>query len=199
VQRRLFLSVCPLLVIMLLAPAGAYAQRISLEVERDTVYYAVFGEDRAEIYHWLRKSGPQVNGTRAAALLNYAIGWDVEYGGFNEGNYTIRSGRVKLQMTWTFPFWTSYDKTDDPSLKSQWDDFYKSLERHEDGHKKIVLEHAGRLVDLLKDYTESDKARFSQILEEKANAIIDACERENSAYDNDTSYGKEQGGIWLIK
>ncbi len=152
-----------------------------------------------EIYNQLEAAAPNINGSTAAATIDYAFNWRTKYGGFTFGSYSIDSAWVNLNIIYTFPRWKDYSSYPDDELRSQWDEFHAALEEHEDGHKGIVMYHARQLTNLLQNYSEDDRDLFTEILREKANRIIDACSYKNDRYDKETAHGKNQGGVWLIK
>jgi predicted secreted Zn-dependent protease len=150
----------------------------------DFRYYDVAGRDEREIQVALLRSamrrpdGSTASGLTAWTLQNH---WG-EYS--DQRGCRIRDARADLRMTVTLPRLKNADRLP-PRAIAWWAGYQRTIERHEAGHARIAIDHAGDFARAAEGARCADIERISQKVMAKIVALQDD-------YDRVTQHGQTQ-------
>ena len=86
------------------------------------------------------------------------------------------------------PAWKAY-RRQPQTCKDEWDQMWRALRKHEDGHREIFEKGLARLVSQLENAGKTSGAGLEQLIR---NAEADS-QREQNTYDNETDHGRSRG------
>ncbi len=134
----------------------------------------------------------------AAKVLNGREEWGHFAGRFSwkwtgdaKGNAT--SVRIEPTFTITMPSWPAYREQPQP-CKDAWDEMWRALRRHEEGHKELFTDALSGLVDQLEALDAATGREIDDLMEKTESAIQSA----QSEYDTKTDHGRSQGVVLTI-
>jgi len=99
----------------------------------------------------------------------------------------VSSAAVAIEIRIKMPEWTGYSTATDAE-RIEWDRFLAALQRHEQGHVELVVEHLSDVDELLIGKSiESAKQSWKSALVTLKTA--------SRTYDQETDHGRKQGAI----
>ncbi len=94
----------------------------------------------------------------------------------------------------TMPNWPAYK--DQPSkIQQNWDEIYRDLKRHEDGHVEIFEKGVDKLKQKLEGMNKTNKSDFKKIIKDVGKTI----QKEHNNYDERTNHGKNDSTPLIIE
>ncbi|MBI4241776.1 MAG: DUF922 domain-containing protein, partial [Candidatus Rokubacteria bacterium] len=154
-------------------------------------YYQVTGASERELRAQLKALGPE----RHHALTKWTLSWSYPFA-IEGGRCATGPITVDVKMTLVFPRWTA-PASAPPTLRQKWSAALAGLQRHEDGHREIVLRAAHDVLQTLGSlppYTSCNELK--QAASTAGHRILDRSRREHDAYDELTKRGTTQGAHW---
>ena len=141
----------------------------------------------------LRNASPITrDGVVRFGQTEWSITPDYGYRQFSGSCYVSRS-QVNLSLKLTLPKLTS---TAPAPMQQQFQLFYQALHQHELGHRKLAIEAAQKIDEILNQREIfSDCHTLHEEIKQDIGAVIDKYKRLNQRYDASTQYGKTQGAV----
>ncbi len=99
---------------------------------------------------------------------------------------------VHMDIVYKMPRWVDYDHGS-AELKARWDRYYKALQIHEDGHRRICEEEAQEAERMIQTAD-----RRSRTFNRDMNIFYQNYEKKQIAYDRETQHGQKQGVIFEV-
>lgn len=150
----------------------------------DFRYYDVGGRDEREIHAALQRSamrrpdGSLASGLTAGSLQNH---WRQET---DRRGCRVRDARADLKMTVTLPRLAGADRLS-PRALAWWREYQARIERHEAGHVRIAIDHAGDFAAAANGVRCADVQRIAQRVLSRISAL-------QNDYDRVTQHGQLQ-------
>jgi hypothetical protein len=95
---------------------------------------------------------------------------------------------LKIGYTITLPKWSGYNDAK-KSCKEAWDKMFSSLEKHEEGHRLILLEEAAIFGEKVTSQKNLDTKKLAELLKEFSPSVKTAQKK----YDDATESGAKKG------
>lgn len=119
-----------------LSPAEPSDVDIKLDPSLETTYYDVQGTTTEAIFSYIERNGPtDGEGKRGSGLTSVVWGYEWQ-GGPETGECSIRSMTIKAEMVVTLPRHADPEALS-PAIRSNWDEYAKSVAVHEQTHVDI--------------------------------------------------------------
>ncbi len=184
-MKRLFFTLS-----ILLVSVSAHA-----ETEVSTVYnfYPVKGKSIRQIKSSIRYNAPlTATGDKFAATTNYDIFWKHNFKETTNG-CRLESIDTKVIVHYSLPKLDESQQLDELS-KSIWNDYYKALYLHEQGHARFGIQAAKEIEETLPQITEqTDCNTIFEISNALGKEILRKYHLKNIDYDQETHHGHTQG------
>jgi Bacterial protein of unknown function (DUF922) len=95
---------------------------------------------------------------------------------------------LKIGYTITMPKWSGYNDAK-KSCKEAWDKMFSSLEKHEDGHRLILLEEVAIFGEKVTSQTDLDQKKLAELLKDFSPSI----DKAQKKFDDATDHGAKKG------
>lgn len=156
--------------------------------------YRVRGTSAGELLQSLRTEGPHLDGGVFFGLTVAESEYRFRYRP-GAGRCETVDARVSVQISVTLPAWSPPVEAP-AALRTQWSQFERSLQVHENGHRDLAVAGAHRLhnaVQGVRAPTCDEAAGRAAQLAERVQIETEARHRQ---YDADTEHGATQGATW---
>jgi predicted secreted Zn-dependent protease len=147
--------------------------------------YQISGKTLLDLHAAMGRSGPRGEDSNT----HWRVTWHYEYAGY--GPCRINSLDVTVELRATMPRWTNPVGAS-LELVHDWNRFIRAVIRHEDGHARLAVEAAHRVIDRLSEF-EAPCEGFIGPADSVANSIIDEMVKKQRSYDERTDDGATQG------
>ncbi len=155
--------------------------------------YDIAGSSAPELRAAMDRLGPKdpVDGTPYAGFTRWTIEWSYDY--TRAAACTLMRVRVVATIQITLPRWRGAAIAD-PGVAAEWTRFIAALQRHENGHAKIVKIGASRIARVLGSLPSFRScARLERAADSTGERILEKTRRAELAYDEWTRHGDTQG------
>ena len=165
------------------------------EVSINTQYYPVTGFNSTQIRQSIQQSGPiGKDGRRYHANTNWKLSWSYRW---IESTSVCRITQVdvSIDINYLLP---KHQHTDNlpQELKTDWENFFQALFRHEQQHKTYGVEAARELeLKLLQIDQQLSCSRLDDLVSTTAQEVLDKYDRLERDYDRITGHGLNQGVV----
>jgi predicted secreted Zn-dependent protease len=175
------------------SPAGSRAAQTSVNVS--TNYYFFTGTNRAGIRAAMIQSRPWKQSSAYDAHTDWQMRCSLTWRRAG-GQYVIDTFQVKTKVALTLPGWIPAPPVDS-ELVSQWQEFFKGLSRHEQGHVQLARDATAELERRLSAIGGYDSAQELTVAADRAaKEITDEFRKKDHSYDQETRHGVTQGAIF---
>ena len=99
---------------------------------------------------------------------------------------------VHMDIVYKMPRWVDYDQGS-AELKARWDRYYKALQFHEEGHRRICEAEAQAAEQMMQTAD-----RRSRTFNRDMNILYQNYDKQQIAYDKETRHGQNQGVIFEV-
>lgn len=153
-------------------------------------FYNIEGQTMADLYKQMQKLGPVgFDGTKGFGLTEWRVQWGIQFR-FNQHKVCTQfKTRVTGAIKFTMPQWTGYSEAS-LKTKKEWDDFYKKLQIHEDGH---ALHGASALKEVSQLNPKPNSSATCESIQKdfsaKTSQIIKKYNQKDIDYDRKTQHG----------
>ncbi len=109
--------------------------------------------------------------------------------------YFIASFHVNSKAVVTLPCWVKTPEAD-PELTAQWQDYFRGLSRHEQGHVQLARDATAKLerrLSAMAGYNSADE--LTAAARRVAGEVLAEYRKKSAAYDAQTLHGLAQGAI----
>lgn len=150
-------------------------------------YYDVSGRTGQEVAASLRRNAlRRPDGQSASGLTRW--GYSFRWGEYSDRHgCRIRDPRNDVSITVTLPRLASADRLA-PRDRAWWDDYRRTIERHEAGHARIALDHAG-------DFARAAEGARCGEIKTIAARVMERAGRLQADYDRVTRHGQAQEAV----
>lgn len=174
-------------------PAERWSSAPRVRETYDT--YNVHGTSIPELRAGLSRNGVRMNnGDIYDALTSWDVKWEYDYDR-SHGGCSVDDFRAVVDVTIRYPRLVSNDNVPAP-VAVAWDDYLRSLIRHEQDHRDIAVAAAERLIRaataLLPAATCADLDRAVEVL---GRAFMKQLTLDQQTYDAETNHGAMQGAV----
>jgi predicted secreted Zn-dependent protease len=107
---------------------------------------------------------------------------------FKPNKGPIQEVVLKLGYTITMPKWSGYNDAKKP-CKEAWDKMFSSLEKHEEGHRLILLEEAAIFGEKVTSQKDLDTKKLAELLKDFSPSV----DKAQKKYDDATESGAKKG------
>ncbi len=171
----------------------ACPQGSDISVTTGYVYYEIEGATAEQLRDQMNQFGRKDEyGNHWDAYTEWFITWFYPYAQNADGCSTGEI-EVEVEVNFEFPEW-NIPANASRDLISQWDDFLRALQKHEDGHREIAIDAACEIlqdINSLPSYPSCLK--LDEAVETTTEQILDLYREREKDYDRDTEHGKSQG------
>lgn len=119
--------------------------------------------------------------------------WSLDYSIDNDANGNAVKVRLTVGYDIEMPKWPAY-KHQTQQVKDSWDEMWRALKKHENGHLSIFEENVERLKNEFEALNETKGGEIKK----KNNDAVKEIQKKQDEYDVKTDHGKNQGVILNI-
>lgn len=169
---------------------GSYVQAQPV-VNTDTEYYIVDGEDAASIREDMnaKRSG------KYDAYTSWKVKWRF-YWDNKKTSCTITDVKTDVAVKFTLPKLAKNTQADSDA-KRRWNNYYRALIAHENGHRDFGIEAATEIETALLSMGQRSNCKTLETeANELAHSIISEYGERNKQYDVDTRHGMNDGAVF---
>jgi predicted secreted Zn-dependent protease len=176
---------------LLISAAASAAPTVSERTEE----YAVAGTTADEIRINMNRLRPALkNGRRLDAFTDWQVRHEYRHSSTAE-QCTLTSFTTTVDVVTTLPRWSG--NRADTALAQRWDRYRRALEEHERGHAQIGIRAAEAIQsELSKVPPHATCADLQNVIESRAEAILQGAREEEADYDRRTKHGTAQGAVF---
>jgi len=185
---------CVLMILLLVHGVIANAGLLSPEVTRHQQTYAIYGDSGKALRKEMNRKGATFNGKRFDAETRWNVNWRFNNAPDHEG-CRITQAQVTVDIHMTLPEWKNRAAAK-PALQQRWDQYYRALMAHEEGHAQFGIRSAHEIQALLPRLSAADCHTLNQLANDKAMDVINRYAEQERAYDRDTNHGMNDGAIF---
>lgn len=165
-------------------------------VQETTERYPVAGNCEKDLSEQLaRKATCRPDGRKYDSQVKWKVGWAFDHERA-AGACSPEGFRLTVNMTTSLPDWVDRATAPEP-LMFKWDVYLQSLERHEQGHRAIVLRAAE---ELSRAIAALPPASSCKELDRRVNQVcrtrLARLAEEQDGYDAETEHGRVQGALF---
>ena len=151
-------------------------------LDTDIVYYDISGSTEEELQHQMYLLGPgDDDGKRGWAYTNWRFSWGW---GYNE-NCQLTNVHIDLTIKVLLPRWTP-PKDASLDLITEWNNLFRAISEHENGHVKIAKDNVGMVYTAIKG-SNCNSANS------EANFAVNNIRQLQKEYEAKTNHGATQG------
>lgn len=151
-------------------------------------HYEIAGDDAAEVWRQMRERAPMIRGR----VVTGRTDWDVRWTYRTPSRPTAHAGwcrptdvRVAATITIILPAFTPPDSAS--ALARDWAAYVADLERHERGHRRIVLEGLSEVRRAIQDAQASSCGTLASEVNARGRAALARIAARSEAYDREES------------
>lgn len=178
--------------------AGEFKKAIindKIEEKVETNYYDISGQTKEELNAQMTELGPECDDQECYAKTAWAIDWTYPAVKAN----TCEPVSVTVLIQYIFPRWVDKDQAP-TSLQTDWDNFYRSLKKHEENHKEIVTRNANLFLAKIKEINSQNYVSCRELQDKisefhATGEIINRTAQESEDYDLQTEHGATEGAL----
>jgi predicted secreted Zn-dependent protease len=141
----------------------------------------------------MEKNGPGAkNKTKGDARTKWSVNWSF---GLKQvaGGCRIHNVTTSAKVTFTMPRWKNIAKGS-PELRERWQNYMKSLQNHEDGHRDLGLKAAQEIESVLSALSPMHSCiEMERTANTTASGIVNSYKKKEEYYDLFTIHGITQG------
>lgn len=175
-----------LLIWLIALPTGA-ADSIQIQ----TNYYRVRGDTARAIRSCMETNRPWKGRAQRDASTTWDIRWQVRSS--SQLPAQIVSFETQTRITVTLPLWITASNAP-PTLRTSWQRYFRALNTHEEGHKRIALAAAKETRSRVEQLGSADsQEELRRSIESTVDAVIAEFRNKEAEYDRTTKHGETQG------
>lgn len=182
-----------LLLLLSLVTIGVHASDAP-SISRQQHTYAIYGDSGKALRKEMNRKGATFNGKRFDAETRWNVNWRFNNAPDHEG-CRITQAQVTVDIRMTLPEWKNRAAAK-PALQQRWDQYYRALMAHEEGHAQFGIRSAHEIQALLPRLSAADCHTLNQLANDKAMDVINRYAEQERAYDRDTNHGMNDGAIF---
>lgn len=177
-----------MIMIACLVGGSAQAQPV---VNTDTEYYIVDGVDARSI----RKDMNAKRSGKYDAYTSWKVKW--RFFGDNKKTFcTITNVKTDVAVKFTLPKLAKNTQADQET-KRRWNNYYRALIAHENGHRDFGIEAATEIETALLSMGARSNCKTVELeANELAYSIVNQYVERNKQYDADTRHGMNDGAVF---
>lgn len=182
-----------LLNFLFLVPFSVYAEP---QVTTDVSYYTISGQTTSDLRKQMSAKGPRDpnSGIQVWAKTNWKVQWSVQYNERTNG-CQVRGVQTKVILNFVYPQWVDRNRAS-PTVRAEWDKFYKALVDHEAKHAKHGLYAAHQIEKhLMPLQTRGKCGKFKKSVNERAKGIVRNYANMDVTLDQKTDNGRNEGVV----
>jgi predicted secreted Zn-dependent protease len=171
--------------------SAAAGEEVSIIIDR--LYYQIEGASSDDLRAQMDQLGRNdEDGLHWDGYTEWYITWAYPFS-VTDGDCTLGPVEVIVDVTIVLPQWDAPADAS-PELVRKWENFIKTLELHEEGHKEIAIEAGHEICQLLNGFTSySSCDELEQAADAAAQEILDRYLQREVVYDQETEHGITQG------
>jgi len=154
-------------------------------------YYLVYGWSPTDIYAQTQKCGPDTPEGIFEGSTDYRLRWSYKYMWDSAENCKISSVAVGANIKINLPKWERPEGVDQSTV-DYWETSSTNLKNHENVHRQITVDAAGKILKSLQDLPEQDCHQIEQSAENMAMSIFDQIQIDQNNFDSETNHGANQ-------
>ena len=173
---------------MIACPQGS-----EIAVTTGYIYYVIEGTTAEQLRDQMNQSGRKDKyGNHWDAYTDWYITWSYPYDQTAHG-CSVGEIEVEVEVNFEFPEW-NVPVNVSQDLITQWGDFLRALQKHEDGHYEIAIDAACEILQGIYSLPSYPSClNLDEAVEIKTEQILDVYREREKDYDRDTDHGKSQG------
>ncbi|MFQ5703004.1 MAG: DUF922 domain-containing protein [Gemmatimonadales bacterium] len=163
-------------------------------VAAEETVYRIAGRSEDQLLDQMMMLGPTVSGQRFFAYTSWRVRLSAERDTATAECEIIR-WHVFLDVTTTLPEWQPSSDVAS-SLSEMWDSFLNSLRDHEEGHKRLAVDGAKKVLRVLQQMSRKPCDEAEAAARRATASIFGRARARSSGYDRATEHGASMGAIW---
>ncbi len=158
--------------------------------------YSVAGSTADELRDEMVRLGPKEGDRPFPGYTKWNVRWQFGYESLAD-RCALTGVTVFLDLTTTLPRWRR--SADAPTaLVGKWERFVAGLRTHEDGHGRIAVDAARKVLNLLQSLSADTCEDIYGQSNQAAWDIVTAIDATSHDYDVETQHGSTQGARWPL-
>jgi predicted secreted Zn-dependent protease len=168
------------------------------EVKVQTKYYYIQGRSIRQLQQAMKESEDKTGFENFYAKTDWHLKWNYKYRDMGAA-CLVEALQTELKITYIMPKWTNKN-LGYPDLVQKWDQFYKALLTHEQGHGNIGRQAEAEVREVLpKLGAKTGCMGFNQLANAEGQRILEKYRKIEKEYDASTNHGRTQGAVFPPK
>lgn len=138
-----------------------------------------------------RVAGANLDGVLRSLLARGEWGsfeGDLPYQSRGDAQGNVKSVTLTPTYTITMPVWANY-RTQPQACKDEWDEMWRALYQHEDGHRSLFEEGVATIARKLEELEQATSGEIDNLMRQSGSDIQSAQDK----FDNSTDHGRSRG------